>query len=158
MTYSIAKQVEANMIAAIEALDLGVDEIIGFRQPVAEPAVKEEDAAARSVVAVVVSLPAPYTPTTGIVEMAVAVSIAAERGALPQGGFDELEQPLHELFLSWDADPSVADAALGFAEFSLGGFLFDSTPQSVFDSALNRWTTSWTFTVRGTLLTTNEEA
>lgn len=158
MISSIARQVEANMVAAIEALDLGVDEVVGFRQPVTAPAVKEEEAAARSVVAVVVSLPAPYIPTTGIIEMAVAVSLAVERGALPQGGFDELDQPLHALFLSWDADPSVADTALGSEDFSLGGFLFDGTPQSFFDSSLNRWTTSWTFTVRGTLLTQNEEA
>ena len=154
---TIARTTEANIIAAIEALDLGVDELVGFRQPATAPAVKEEDAAARSVVSVVVSLPAPYIPTTGIVEMAVAVSLVVERGALPQGGMDDLDGPIQALFESWDRSPEAADTALGSDGFSVGGVLFESNPQSNFDFSLNRWTTSWSFTVRGTVLTQNEE-
>ena len=155
----IEKSIEANIIAAIEALNLTGLVVTGAWKAANAGEVKGTEDSSKAALAVAVSPRSFETFGFGICTMAVALSLAVRTDLCPTGA--ELEtyvDPIANLLQRWNLTMGCAHPC-GMAvegKFEPGGVQMSGGSGPDLDREAGVWSITFNFTIRGTAIQAEE--
>ena len=148
----IEKSIEANIIAAIEALNLTGLAVRGAWQSAAAGEVKSEESdTAPAALAVAVSPRSFERFGMSVASMEVALSLAIRADLCPTGTAIQLyADPIMALLTHWQMSLCCADdCGLAVDGFEPGGVQMSGGGVPEFNREAGIWSVSWTLSIRG---------
>lgn len=150
----IEKTIEANIIAAVEALGLPGLVVRGAWQPAAVGKVKgeETESSAPAALAVAVAPRALEQFGFGICSMDVRLALAVRADLCPTGAaIETYAEPIADLLETWNATMDCDhDCGLAVAgRFQPGGLQMTGGEGPTFDRQLAIWSVTFSFSLRG---------
>lgn len=157
----IEKSLEANIISAIQALNLAGLSVRGMWQPVASGNVAgEEDASSPAALVVRVSPRGFDTFGVSVASFTVTMSLVMRVDLCPTGtAIETFAEPIAALLQKWNLTLNCAnDCGLGVdGEFVPGGIQVPSGDGPTFDEESCVWSVIFSFTVRGAVVEAEPE-
>lgn len=149
----IEKSIEANIIAAIAALDLPGLDIHGAWQAAAEGEVKDTEDSSPAALAVAVSPRSFETFGFGICSMDVTLALVVRIDLCPTGAaLETFVDPIANLLQKWNLTLDCTnDCNLGTDGFTPGGLQMSGGSGPETDREAGVWSVAFNFTIRGTV-------